>query len=127
MLNLSNAQVSETHGNDFIFGFGMKKNNIVLPLRGRDGNSIILPNDLTFRMDFTLRDLKLIQRKLEGDALIKSGFRSLQVKPNIAYTFNKRVSMTVFWEKQVNQPYVTQQYYTNNATFGITARFNLAE
>lgn len=127
MLNLSNAQVSETHGNDFIFGFGMKKNNIVLPLRGRDGNSIILPNDLVFRMDFTLRDLKLIQRKLEGDALIKSGFQSLQVKPNIAYTFNKRVSMTVFWEKQVNKPYVTQQYYTNNATFGMTARFNLAE
>lgn len=127
MLNLSNAQVSETHGNDFIFGFGMKKNNIVLPIRGRDGNSIILPNDLVFRMDFTLRDLMLIQRKLDGDALIKSGFRSLQIKPNMAYTFNKRVSMTVFWEKQVNKPYVTQQYYTNNATFGVTARFNLSE
>lgn len=127
MLNLSNAQVSETHGNDLIFGFGMKKNNIVLPLRGRDGNSIILPNDLVFRMDFTLRDTKLIQRKLEGDALIRSGFRSLQVKPNIAYTFNKRISMTVYWEKQINKPYVTQQYYTNNAAFGVTARFNLAE
>jgi cell surface protein SprA len=127
LMNLSNAQVSETHGNDLVFGFGMKKNNVVLPLRTRDGNNIILPNDLIFRMDFTLRDLKMIQRKLDGDALIRSGFRTLQVRPNVQYTFNRRVSMTVYWEKQVNKPYVTQQYYTNNATFGMTARFNLAD
>ncbi|MFS0489714.1 cell surface protein SprA [Leadbetterella byssophila] len=127
LMNLSNAQVSETHGNDFVFGFGMKKNNVVLPLRTRDGNNIILPNDLVFRIDFTLRDLKMIQRKLDGDALIKSGFRTLQVRPNLQYTFNKRVSMTMYWEKMVNNPYVTQQYYTNNATFGVTARFNLAD
>lgn len=127
MLNLSNAQVSETHGSDFIFGFGIKKNNISLPLKGRDGNNIILKNDLTFRMDFSLRDLKLIQRKLDGDAIIKNGSRSLQIRPNMAYQINKRISMTMYWEKQVNTPYVTQTFYTNNSALGMTARFNLSD
>ncbi len=127
MLNLSNAQVSETHGNDLVFGFGMKKNNVVLPIRGRDGNSIVLPNDLIFRIDFNYRDLKVIQRKLDGDAVIRNGNRNLQVKPTVSYQISKRVGMTMYWQKDVNKPYVTNVYYTNNAAFGITARIDLSD
>lgn len=127
MLNLANAQVSETHGSDFIFGFGMKKNNVALPLKGRDGNQIILKNDLIMRLDFSLRDLIVIQRKFESDAMIKTGARNLQVSPTVQYQFNKRISMSVYWKKMVTNPYVTQTPYMSNAEFGTTARFNLSD
>ena len=127
MLNLANAQISETHGSDFIFGFGMKKNNVALPFRGADGNQIILKNDLIMRIDFSLRDLIVVQRKFESDAMIKTGARNLQVSPTVQYQFNKRISMSVYWKKMVTNPYVTQTPYMSNAEFGTTARFNLSD
>lgn len=127
MLNLANAQISETHGNDFIFGFGMKKNNVALPFKGADGNQIILKNDLIMRIDFSLRDLIVVQRKFESDAMIKTGARNLQIAPTVQYQFNKRISMSVYWKKMVTNPYVTQTPYMSNAEFGTTARFNLSD
>jgi cell surface protein SprA len=127
MLNLANAQVSETHGSDFIFGFGMKKNNVALPFRGADGNQIILKNDLIMRIDFSLRDLIVVQRKFESDAMIKTGARNLQIAPTVQYQFNKRISMSVYWKKNVNNPYATQTPYISNTEFGTTARFNLSD
>jgi cell surface protein SprA len=126
-LNLSNAQVAEYNSNDFVFGIGYKKNNVKLPLRGKDGNFVVLKNDLNFRIDFTSRDIKALQRRLDGDVVPIQGNYNLQVRPQLQYQINKKISMGMYWEKMVNTPFTSLSFERRSSIFGLNARFNLSD
>lgn len=126
-LNLSNAQVAEYNSNDFTLGIGYRKNNVKLPLRGKDGNYIVLKNDLNFRIDFTSRDIKALQRRLDGDVVPIQGNYNLQIRPQLQYQINKKINMGMYWEKMVNSPFTSLSYERRSSIFGINARFNLGD
>ncbi len=126
-LNLSNAQVAETNGNDFVFGMGFRKNNVKLPFRKADGNYIILKNDLDCRIDFTSKDLKILQRRLDGDVVPIQGNYFLQIRPQVQYQINKKINMGMYFERLVNTPFTSLSYQRTSSIFGITARFNLSD
>jgi cell surface protein SprA len=126
-LNLSNAQVAEYNSRDFVFGIGFKRNNVKLPLRGRDGNLIVLKNDLNFRLDITSRDLKVLQRRLDGDVAPIQGNYNLQIRPQLQYQINKRINMGMYWERLVNTPFTSLSYERTSSIFGMNARFNLSD
>jgi len=127
ILNLSNAQVAELMSYDIVFGVGFRKNNVKLPMRGRDGNFIILKNDLNFRLDFTVKDLKEIQRKLDGDATPIRGNYYFQLRPQVQYQVNRRLSMSFYIEWLNNTPFTTISNQTSSTIGGINARFNLSD
>ena len=126
-LNLSNAQVAEYNSNDFTLGIGYRKNNVKLPLRGKDGNYIVLKNDLNFRVDFTSRDIKALQRRLDGDVVPIQGNYNLQIRPQLQYQINKKINRGMYWEKMVNSPFTSLSYERRSSIFGINARFNLGD
>jgi cell surface protein SprA len=126
-LNLSNAQVAETNGNDFVFGVGFRKNNVKLPFRKADGNKIILKNDLNFRVDVTSKDLKILQRRLDGDVVPIQGNYFLQIRPQVQYQINKKINMGMYFERLVNTPFTSLSYERSSSIFGLNARFNLSD
>ncbi|AWV98675.1 T9SS outer membrane translocon Sov/SprA [Arcticibacterium luteifluviistationis] len=126
-LNLANAQVAEYNSNDVVMGFGFKKNNVKLPFKGRDGNNIILTNDLNFRFDVTIRDVTSLQRRLDGDAVPIQGNYNLQIKPQVQYQFNKKLSMGFYFERFVNKPFTSLSYETRRTVGGLNMKFNLAD
>jgi cell surface protein SprA len=126
-LNLSNAQVAEYNSRDFVFGIGFKRNNVKLPFRGRDGNLIVLKNDLNFRMDLTSRDLKVLQRRLDGDVVPIQGNYNLQIRPQLQYQINKKINMGMYWERLVNTPFTSLSFERTSSIFGMNARFNLSD
>jgi cell surface protein SprA len=126
-LNLSNAMVAEYNSNDYVFGVGYKKNNVKLPLRKKDGNFIVLKNDLNFRLDFTSRDIKALQRRLDGDVVPIQGNYNLQIRPQVQYQINKRINMGMYWEKMVNSPFTSLSFERSSAIFGVNAKFNLSD
>lgn len=126
-LNLSNSQVAEYNSNDFVFGIGLRKNNIKLPFKGRDGNNVVLTNDLNFRFDVTLRDITALQRRLDGDAVPIQGNYNLQIKPQIQYQFNKKLNLGFYIERFVNTPFTSLSYETKRTVGGINMKFNLAD
>ncbi|MGL4630953.1 MAG: cell surface protein SprA [Leadbetterella sp.] len=127
MLNLSNAQVAETNANDFTFGFGFKRKNIKLPIRNARGKNVIMKNDANFRFDVTSRDLKVLQRKLDGDVVPMNGLYNLQIRPQVQYQINKRISTSMYFERLVNTPFTSLTYNTSSSIFGLNARFNLSD
>ncbi|MGK0136944.1 MAG: cell surface protein SprA [Algoriphagus sp.] len=127
VLNLSNSQVAEYNSQDLVFGFGFKKSDIKLPFRGRDGNNVVLTNDLNFNFDFTLRDVTALQRRLDGDAQPIQGNYNLQIKPQIQYQFNKKLSMGFYIERFVNTPFTSLSYETKRTVGGLNMKFNLAD
>jgi cell surface protein SprA len=126
-LNLSNSQVAEYSSDDIVVGIGFKRNNIRIPIRGADGNQIVLKNDLNFRFDVTLRDIIALQRRLDGDAVVTQGNYNLQIRPQIQYQFNKRFSGSFYIERLVNNPYNSLSFYRSSTIGGVNVRFNLAE
>lgn len=126
-LNLSNAQVAEYNSNDYVFGIGFKKNNVKLPLRGKDGNFIVLKNDLNLRIDFTSRDIKALQRRLDGDVVPIQGNFNLQIRPQFQYQINKKINMGMYWERMVNSPFTSLSYERSHSIFGMNAKFNLGD
>ncbi|RFS14077.1 cell surface protein SprA [Emticicia sp. C21] len=127
-LNLSNSQVAEYSSSDFVFNFGFKKNGVKLPLRGRDGKVITLKNDLNLQFAFTIRDVKAIQRRLDGDPQPTQGNYNLQWGPRITYQVNKRVLLNFYVEHMNNRPFVTNfSYPRKTTTGGINVRFSLSD
>lgn len=127
-LNLANSQIAEYSSDDFVFNFGFKKNNVKLPLRGRDGKIITLKNDLNLQFNFTIRDIKAIQRRLDGDPQPTQGNYNLQIGPRISYQINKRVLMNFYIDHLVNRPFVTNfSFPRTTTTGGLNVRFSLSD
>ncbi|WP_055144474.1 T9SS outer membrane translocon Sov/SprA [Jiulongibacter sediminis] len=126
-LNLSNSQVAEYNSNDLVMGVGLRKSGIKLPFKGRDGNNVVLENDLNFRFDVTLRDVTALQRRLDGDAVPIQGNYVVQIKPQIQYQFNKKLNLGFYIEHFVNEPFTSLSFETRRTVGGINMKFNLAD
>ncbi len=123
-LNLSNAQVTETLNNEVSFDLGYTKDNLKLPWRSR-GRVITIQNDVTFRMNMSIRDAQTIQRTLEGQNEITNGNKNFQVRPTIAYKVNDQLDITMYYERTVTNPRVGSFRRTTTA-FGFQTRLNFA-
>ncbi len=125
-LNMSNAQVTETNNKDYVFSLGFTKANIKIPFRIQ-GRTVALENDLTFRLDFNVKDSKIIQRKIDEVNTITNGNISYQFRPNISYVLNQRLNLKFYFERSINQPRVSNSFRRSTTSFGTQVRFSLAQ
>jgi cell surface protein SprA len=125
-LNLSNAQVTETNNKDYVFSLGFTKAGIKVPFRVQ-GRTVALDNDLTFRLDFNVKDSKIVQRKIEEVNTITNGNISYQFRPNFSYVLNQRLNLKFYFERSINQPRVSNSFRRSTTAFGVQVRFSLAQ
>jgi cell surface protein SprA len=126
-LNISNAQVTEVSNKDVSFELGYTKNNFKVPLFKSNGRTIVLKNDVTFRVNFTVTDTKTIQRKIEEDNVITSGNVNYQFRPNVSYIVNQKLSIQMYYERTINNPAVSNSFRRSTTRFGLQVRFSLAQ
>ena len=124
MLNLSNAQVSELINSDFSIDFGYSKEKLKLPFKYM-GNTIILDNEIEFRLNFTIRNTKAIQRKINKESTVTNGNYNFQLRPNINYTINNRVNLIMYYDRVVNKPIVSNSFPRYSSSFGARLRLSL--
>jgi len=133
-LNLANTQITEIQGKDFVISFGFTKANVKIPFKIQ-GRTTTLKNDLDFRMDFSLKDTKTIQRKYndgisseeEPVNTITSGNVNLQLRPNIGYSLNNRLTLQFYFERNINEPRISSSFKRSTSSFGVQVRFSLAQ
>lgn len=125
-LNISNAQVTEALAKDILMEMGYTKNNMKLPFRSQ-GRLIVLKNDVTFRLNLTVSDIRTIQRKIEQPDVFTSGNVNFQLRPNISYAVNQKLQITTYFEQTINEPKVSNAYRRATTRFGFQVRFNLAQ
>lgn len=126
-LNISNAQVTEVSNKDVSFELGYTKNNFKVPLFKSNGRTIVLKNDVTFRVNFTVTDTKTIQRKIDEQNIITSGNVNYQFRPNISYIVNQKLSIQTYYERTINNPAVSNSFRRATTRFGVQVRFSLAQ
>jgi cell surface protein SprA len=125
-LVVSNAQISELNSKDVAFEIGFTKNNMKMPFKAQ-GRTVILKNDLTFRMNLTVSDTKTIQRKLEEEGTVTNGNINFQLRPNINYALNEKLNIQAYFERTINTPAISSSYPRATTRFGFQVRFNLAQ
>ena len=133
-LNLTNTQITEIQGKDFVISFGFTKANIKIPFKIQ-GRTTTLKNDLDFRMDLSLKDTKTIQRKfndgvtLEEESVntITNGNVNFQLRPNIGYSLNNRLTLQFYFERNINEPRISSSFKRSTSSFGVQVRFSLAQ
>ena len=94
-LSLSNSQLAQQNEDILVLGFGYKTRNFRFPFGLFNGTK--LNNDLTFKMDLSLRDNKTLvyQADIPG-AQISSGARNITYRPEVDYVINQRFNLSLF-------------------------------
>ncbi len=125
-LNMSNAEITELRSNDISVDVGFTKANMKLPFKVR-GQVITLKNDLTFKLNFTLRNTQTIQRKIPDTNTVTAGNVNFQIRPQLSYILNQRLNLILYFERNVNTPKVTSSFPRSTTSAGIQVRFSLAQ
>ncbi|MBY0427296.1 MAG: cell surface protein SprA, partial [Cytophagales bacterium] len=130
-LNITNRQITEQQNKDFVIGIGYSKSNLRLPFR-LNGREITLKNEAIFRLDFTYRDSKTVQRILDdpsggpGIQIVTQGSENFQIKPNISYQVSQRLNIQIYYDHTITVPRVSNSFLRVNIAFGIQLRFSLS-
>ena len=125
-LQMSNAQVTELNRSDFVLDVGYRKAGFKIPWK-IGGKDVTLENDLTFRLSLSIGDSETIQRKIEESNTVTSGNLNFQLSPTVSYVVNDRLNVQLYFERNINEPKVTNSFKRATTRFGTQISFSLAQ
>ena len=131
-LNLTNAQVTETHVKDYVIGMGYTTTRFRIPFK-IGGERKVLENELTMRLDFSVRDNQTVQRAIARDDngqersqnQITNGTRQLQLRPTIDYVLSQRLNLQFYVLRTVSAPKISTSFRNSMTEGGIQLRVSL--
>ncbi len=125
-LNLSNIQVTEQSASNLNITVGFARAGVKVPFRIR-GRKETLPNELRFNMGFSIRDGKTVQRRIGESSTITDGIRIFRMSPTLDYNISDALQVTLYFERNVNEPRVSTSFLNARTAFGGRIRFNLSQ
>jgi len=137
-LGLGNLQMNENNTSDYIIGLGYVFNQVPLTIKTLGGDTKRLQSDLKVNADLSIRDSKtLIRRVGEIDETVQ-GANSLPVQASAGqnvtslkltadYKLSSNFTLTIFFDRVVNTPFVSTSYKNYNTNFGFSMRFMLVQ
>jgi len=125
-LNLNNIQVTETTSKSMQLTVGFAKSGVAIPFR-INGRKERLPNELRFNMTFSINDGKTVQRRIEEDPIITDGIRVFRLSPTLDYNVSQSLTVTLYFDRNVNDPKVSTSFLNARTAFGGRIRFSLAQ
>ena len=150
-LNVTNAQVTELHTTELIIGLGYAATGLKLPFRV-GGEQRTLKNNLTARLDLSIRDNSTIQRSILGSvdpvpgatgtapvlstaavignpgtatSQITNGALQVQLRPTVDYLLNSRLNLQFYFTQTITQPRVSNAFRNATTEGGVQLRYSL--
>ena len=107
-----------------VLGFGYRTRNFHFPFGLF--SDFKLNNDLSFKMDFALRDNKIVIYRADVEtAEISSGAKNITIRPSIDYVINQRFNFNLFYDSNITKPYTSQTFNTAFTNFGVNLKLLL--
>jgi cell surface protein SprA len=126
-LSLIDYQMSETDSKEWVFGFSWRKRGIRLPFKlpGMLGKK--LQNDLTLKLDLSMRDDATSNSTLDQvNTYGTGGQKVITIQPEIDYVLNNRINLKMFFTQRRITPYISSSPPTINTNAGVMVRVSLA-
>jgi len=124
-LSLIDYQLAENRSTEMTFGFNWRRKGVPLikklPFMKKE-----LDNDVTIRVDFSLRDDATANSKLDqGTSFGTGGQKVIRIAPSIDYVLNNRVSLKLYFEQNRNIPKISNAFPITNTRGGLQVRVSL--
>ena len=143
VLNTTNAQVTELSTKEFVIGFGLASNSLKLPFRVK-GEQRVLKNNLTARLDLSIRDNITVQRSIEDShdpgnsqgqapslgrshSQITNGSKTLQLRPTVDYLLNTRLNLQLYYSQTITTPRISNAFRNSTSEGGVQLRYSLTQ
>ena len=131
-LSLIDYQMSESQSTEYVFGFGFRKRGVPLPFHikvmGKNGFTNQLENDMTFRLDMSLRDDATTNSYLDQNASVPVGGQQVvSISPSISYVVNNRINLKLYFDERRTIPKISSSPPVTTTRAGIEIRISLAE
>lgn len=126
-LNSSAGQVVETVSRQFTLGAGYKIANFnkILKIGSQQGS---VSNDLSLNLDLSFSNNQSLIRRIEtAYTQATQGTQTFSINFMANYVLSKRITMSAFFDHQINTPLVSNSSYpTSNSNYGIAFNVSLA-
>jgi len=128
-LSLVDYQLAENQSTEFIFGFDWRKRGVPFLQNIKIGkNGKKLDNDVTMRLDFSLRDDATVNSKLDQNtAFGTAGQKVVRIAPSIDYVMNNRVNVKLYFEQIRTIPKIATTAPITTTRAGVQVRVSLAQ
>ncbi|MCD6091032.1 MAG: hypothetical protein J7J72_05995, partial [Bacteroidales bacterium] len=85
-------------------------------------------SDLNMKVDFSLRDNRTILRRIDQNInQVSSGQKVMSINFSADYMVSHRMTMRLYYDQVINNPYMANQYRNSSTNGGISMRFTLAQ
>ena len=128
--SLANKQLTDLGTDEYIVGLGYRFKDVSFTVNsiGGGGRKSKITSDLDIKIDFSIRNNRTVLRRVDQNIdQVSSGQQVFSINSSIDYTLSKSVSLRLFFDKTVNNPYVSNQYRNSTTKGGISIRFSLAQ
>lgn len=126
-LSFVNNQLTELSSNEFIIGLGYRFKDIEIRINS-GGSSKPLKSDINVKCDFSIRSNKTILRRVDQNInQISTGQQVISLNMSADYQLNERFTLRVFFDKVINNPYISSTFPNSTTNAGISVKFSLAQ
>ena len=129
-LSLIDFQLSESRSTEFTFGGRWKKKGFPLPFKVpfSKKDSKKLQNDITFTLDFSIRDDITSNSRLDQVTVLPTaGQKVITISPSIDYVLNNRIKIILYFDQRRTEPKVSTSAPITNTRGGIKINISLAQ
>ena len=128
-LSLVDYQLAENRSTEITLGMDWRRKGFPFLSKLRIGkNAKPLDNDVTLRMDFSLRDDATSNSKLDQNtAFGTAGQKVVRIAPSIDYVVNNRVNLRFYFEQNRIIPKIATTAPVTNTRAGVQVRISLAQ
>ncbi|HPB01332.1 MAG TPA: hypothetical protein PLZ67_00115, partial [Bacteroidales bacterium] len=122
-VSFANNQMTEIISGEITLGFGYRFKDVEFEISGKDFKS-----DLSLKADFSIRNNKTVLRKIVEDVdQISAGQKVISINLSAEYMLSQKFTIRAFFDKVINNPYISSQFLNSNTNAGISLRFSLAQ
>ncbi|MGQ1890379.1 T9SS outer membrane translocon Sov/SprA [Thermophagus sp. OGC60D27] len=126
-LSLNNNQLIENYNNEWVVGLGYRFDKMDMIL-GNSSKQRKISSDLNLRADVSIRENFSIIRKIqELSNQMTAGQKVTTLEITADYVLSDRFNVQLFYDQQINNPYISSSYPTYNTNVGVSFRFSLAQ
>ncbi len=128
--SFDNDQLTEIFSNEFIIGLGYRFKNVRLSFisLGTAGKKSKYKSDLSLKADFSIaRNMTTLRQLDQAINQISTGQQVISINFTADYNLSQKFTLRFYFNKIINSPYVSNQYYTSNTKGGLTLRFTLSQ
>ncbi len=129
-LSFANNQVTEVKSNEFVVGLGYRIKSLGFSVRamGGGGRKTRMESDVNIKLDFSIRSNKTILRRIDEEInQVSAGQKIISINTSIDYMLNQNLNIRFFFDKIINNPFVSNQYKNSTTNGGISLRFSLSQ